>query len=575
MKPYTLIATAILLALPVSAPYAQDDDTSVKTAMAESPSALINAVVKPAFLPPDSYNEVMETSLAPFVYDAHLPQIKQVLDEKTDPRNLIDADEIQGYSKVLQSIAEQSKADGEILWGRIQGTKYERQALRWIESQLTGMSDQLEVHYDPFESQFPQWRPTVNELTITAGPGLEDGDSWEVPDAITAFLSGMTPAEGISADMIYVGQGTASELQGRDLTGKVVLLRGSTYPSALMNSSRVAFSRLASGDFGMPAGVIVWWDTPGVKQVAGRVGAPGGGDAIGKAMPWISISNDNGMYLRKMLDRATAENPVKANMKVRGVIESGKDRMSGNVWAKLPGKSGKYIILPTHVDGYFYGIHDNGASVAMNMALANYYANKPKEEREHGIIFMFQGDHEVPGVGGTVPFVRDNKEFLEENLLMVIRPEHLGLNAFMDERPLFTQSNVTYPLMLNISNRSPLLLDIFKDAIANYSIPTGAMVLPQPSADEMGFYPPYNKLDGRQPIYAGWIQTGTFYHSTADIDLQAVNFDAMERIGRAHAYIIDELGDYNLDDLHKSSQPLDENANFYGSDFMKMTLGNW
>lgn len=101
------------------------------------------------------------------------------------------------------------------------------------------------------------------------------------------------------------------------------------------------------------------------------------------------------------------------------------------------------------------------------------------------------------------------------------------------------------------------------------------MVLPQPSADEMGFYPAYKKLDGRQPIYAGWIQTGTFYHSTADIDLQAVNFDAMERIGRAHAYIIDELGDYNLDDLHKSSQPLDENANFYGSDFMKMTLGNW
>ena len=157
------------------------------------------------------------------------------------------------------------------------------------------------------------------------------------------------------------------------------------------------------------------------------------------------------------------------------------------------------------MDGYFYGIHDNGASVALNMALARHYAQVPLEQRRHGIIFLFQGDHEVPGVGGTLPFIDKHRTLMQENLLLVLRPEHLGMIRPLDEGIFVGSSNITDPLMLLVTNRSPVLIDIFKRAITDYAIPTGDLVYIDPAADEAAFHPPFNDLDA---ISSGWIQTG-------------------------------------------------------------------
>ena len=68
-------------------------------------------------------------------------------------------------------------------------------------------------------------------------------------------------------------------------------------------------------------------------------------------------------------------------MVVEGRNHPPAELQTGNVYGILPGKSGKYIMMFTHVDGYFYGLHDNGASVAANLALARYYAALPLEQR--------------------------------------------------------------------------------------------------------------------------------------------------------------------------------------------------
>jgi hypothetical protein len=354
------------------------------------------------------------------------------------------------------------------------------------------------------------------------------------------------------------------------LSGKIVLLRGRTLPSALQNSARTAYSRLATGAYGKPAGVVVWWDVPDTEQVAGRVGAPGGGDDIGKALPWTTIGNDAGLYLRKLLDRATPARPVTVRLEVQGHMESGEQRISGNTYAILPGQSGDYIVIPTHVDGYFYAIHDNGASVALNLALARHYAKIPFEKRKHGIIFLFQGDHEVPGVGGTLPFIAKHRKLMEEHLLLVLRPEHLGMIRPMDEGMLVARSNITDPLMLLVTNRSPQLIELFKKAAMRYGIPMGDVVYIDPAADEAAFHPPYNDLDA---ISSGWIQTGKFYHSTADVDWGGVDFDQMEKLTRAHAYLIDQLSTVSKGDLKQGGFPVPEKS-IYQSDLLKILMGN-
>jgi hypothetical protein len=559
----------MIAVLPVFLVRSAAAETENKQALSTSPAALMKLLEDASFLTPMAYEAKRAAEMAAHSVPIGLEPLAQIRLEATDPRRDITSNELEGYAEVLKQIALGSKQAGEILWGRIQGTQYEREALRWIEERLTsfGLTD---VHYDAFPSQVPQWRPTRNELAITRAPGFEEGQTYRFPDALTAFVSATTPEGGIEADLIYVGDGTAAELQGRDLTGKIVLLRGRTLPSALINSARTAYSRVAAGAFGKPAAVVVWWDVPRATQVAGRVGAPGGGDRIGLALPWTGIGDEAGLYLRKLLDRATPADPVRLRLDLQGLMESGEDRVSGNVYAILPGRSGDYIVIPTHVDGYFYGIHDNGASVALNLALARHYAQLPPSARAHGLIFLFQGDHEVPGVGGTLPFIEKNRKLMEQHLLFVLRPEHLGMMRMLDESLFVATSNAMEPLMLLVTNRSPLLINLFKRAAAAYSIAMGDLVYVDPASDEAAFHPPYNDLGA---ISSGWIHTGQFYHSTADVERSAVNYTMLQHLTRGHAFVIDGLANFSKADLHWDGQPVPEQS-IYQSDLMKMILGN-
>lgn len=548
---------------------ADTDTPENKQALATSPQALVKMLSDIAFLPPADYAAKLEQERGEHAFPIGLPQMPQYLAVADDPRADIGAQAIADDAEVLINIARKSRDDGEVLWGRIQGTQYEREAHQWIFAQLQSFGLE-QVYHDPFPSQYPQWRPTVCALTVTAAPTFAAGEQFDFERPITAFVSATTPKGGVEAPMIYVGDGTAAELHGRDLTDKIVLLRGRTQPGALLSSARTAYSRVAAGDYGKPAGVVVWWDVPKTLQVAGRVGAPGGGDSIGSALPWTTIGNDAGLYLRKLLDRATPDDPVMVKLDVQGHMESGDQRISGNTYAVLPGQSGDYIVIPTHVDGYFYGIHDNGSSIALNLALARHYAKLPLSQRKHGIIFLFQGDHEVPGVGGTLPFIEKHRQLMSENLLLVLRPEHLGMVRPMDEGTLFAQSNVADPLMLLVTNRSPILIDVFKDAAAQYGISMGDLVYIDPAADEAAFHPPYNNLNA---ISTGWIQTGKFYHSTADVDWGGVDFHQMEKLARAHAYIIDQLATYTKADLHRGGKPVPEQS-IYQSDLLKILMGD-
>jgi len=548
---------------------ADNDIPENKQALATSPQALVKMLSDIAFLPPDEYATKLKGERDAHAFPIGLQQLPQYLAVSDDPRGDISAAELSEYAQVLIDIAQKSRDDGEVLWGRIQGTKYEREAHQWIYQKLESFGLE-QVYHDPFPSQYPQWRPTVCSLTVTSASGLSIDETYRFERPITAFVSATTPPGGIHAPMVYVGDGTAAELQGRNLDGKIVLLRGRTQPGALLSSVRTAYSRIAAGDYGQAAGVVVWWDVPNTQQVAGRVGAPGGGDDIGLALPWTTIGNDAGLYLRKLLDRATPEQAVMVNLEVQGRMESGDERISGNTYAILPGQSDQYIVIPTHVDGYFFGIHDNGSSIALNLALARHYAKVPLEQRKHGIIFLFQGDHEVPGVGGTLPFIDKHRQLMTENLLLVLRPEHLGMIRPMDEGTLFARSNVADPLMLLVTNRSPVLIDLFKDAANKYGISMGDLVYIDPAADEAAFHIPYNDLNA---ISSGWIQTGKFYHSTADVDWGGVDFVQMEKLARAHAFLIDQLSRYSKEDLHEGGMPVPEQS-IYQSDLLKILMGD-
>lgn len=547
---------------------AQSED--LDTNMAKDPQELVDAVTVPAFLPPAEYERQSSEAADKRLFPIGLPPLRQPRNILDDPRSQIKASEIEGYADKLVGFAEQSRLDGNILWGRIEGTKYEQAAHNWIYATLKSFGIE-DVQYDKFPTYESIWFPSANSLDVVQAPGFDDGQTFAVEGAITPFPSKTTPAGGLQAELIYVGDGTPAELAGRDLTGKIVMVRGRAESSALFSSVRIAYSRIATGQWGKPAGFIVWWQIPGVKQVAGRVGAPGGGDQLGEVIPWISVNDENGYYLRKLIDRATQSDPVKVRMVVEGRNHLPSELQTGNVYGILPGKSGKYIMMFTHVDGYFYGLHDNGASVAANLALARYYASKPLEQREHGFIFLFQGGHERTGVGGTRDFATKYGDLMKNDLLLVSRMEHLGFTQQLKEGFLTGPTNSGSPIFLTLSNRSPLLLNLFREAASEYGISMADVYSTDFATDEIAFYPPFN--DFGAPVFAGWLQTGPYYHTTADVDMDGISYAEMEKVARGMAFIFDQLGNHTVEDLREGESPL-TNDSVYSSEAFKLFLGN-
>jgi hypothetical protein len=117
--------------------------------------------------------------------------------------------------------------------------------------------------------------------------------------------------------------------------------------------------------------------------------------------------------------------------------------------------------------------YTHGGAVSLNLALAKYYQNLPIEERKYGLVFLFQGDHGVPGVGGTVPFIARHYNLMKNNLLLVLRPEHLGMTQILDEGVYISKTNVSSPLMTLVTNLNKKLIEILTQASVNYSFPIG------------------------------------------------------------------------------------------------------
>lgn len=548
---------------------------SYKDSMATNPEAMLKRttdLVKN--ITPDELEKINDKETDVFVHPMQLEHTeKAILFEKDEnPYKEIDVKRTREHVNEIVKPALLSKEEGEILWGRIQGTKYEAMALDYIENQLNqmGLDHVVRNHY---ESPLPLWRPTVNELAVTQAYNLAKGEEYSFKEALTPFHSACTDKNGIEREVIFVGEGSDAELKGRDLTGKIALLKARTLPGgAMYGTCRVAFSRLASGKYGKPDGVIIWWDLPGAKQIAGRVGAPGGGDEIGLALPWISIGNEDGYYLRYLIDESTDESPVTIRMNVQGCIEQGKDRMTGNVIGVLEGCEDKYILLVSHVDGYFYGLLDNGVGLSMNMTLAEYYAKLPKEKRRYGMIFFYTGGHEVPGVGTTIQFAAQYKKELKEKLMLVIRIEKQGGALILEEGPINLKTNCERPYFVTLTHRTPLMEKIIDETAYNYQVSTTTACISDPASDEMGFYPPFNDLG--DIISFGWATSGPYYHSTIEAKPGFILDSVIQRMLWAHAYLIGKIFEHTPAELYEDGIKR-QDASIFTSDLFSRYLGQY
>lgn len=214
-----------------------------------------------------------------------------------------------------------------------------------------------------------RWQFNGASLTV-------DGEEYTVYSYATAS----TPAEGLTAEIVYVGDGTMWDYEGLDVTGKIVLIdidqRSNwwiTYP--MLEAQHQGAAAILAANVGGFAQVAD--DALNCQDICGPT-----------AIPTLSI----GLADSQAIQAKLADGPVTATLVVDNEVS--EDGTTYNILGRIPGKSSDYqIIVGGHYDVHFTGFQDDNCAVGLVLAMAKGMIDSGYQP-ENDIVFCLHGAEE-------------------------------------------------------------------------------------------------------------------------------------------------------------------------------------
>ncbi|MBM4446054.1 MAG: M28 family peptidase [Chloroflexi bacterium] len=307
--------------------------------------------------------------------------------------------------------------------------------------------------------------------------------------------SGQTPPEGITAQLVYLGQGTEADFQAVDVKEKMALI--SLPPINIGWNELKLFSYMAYDPDNLAAGnshpYPIGWILhsfniyPRLEQ-AGAVGAvyiledyPNMGpltyyapyDGQIRSVPSLYIREEDGEILKKRLQ----EGPLEINLVLDATISRGGGEAI-NIYTVLPGKSDRNFIISSHFDSPWPSGVEDSSGVGMVLALARYYAQVPPEERHRTMVFLFTGSHFV-GEPSSDDFIERHKEGMLSDSLFYMCIEHIADNwpysNYVEARGVFFKENpVAISLYAVLLQRYGLYGTLLFPTVTPLGVPTDA-----------------------------------------------------------------------------------------------------
>ena len=276
--------------------------------------------------------------------------------------------------------------------------------------EMMGLAD---VHFESFQFPRQDIQNAAVAVTVDGAPQTPGADAFDG-----------TGAGHVDADVVYVGFGTASELAGKNITGKIALVDRST-----QTHRSIQYLNLVNA--GASAMLYVSMTTGNLRQV-GSVRLSGG-TAMG-AIPAVTIGNDDGALL---------EQAIMMGKTVHAVIDvaaTSTPAMGRNVIGRVVGSdaAGPQIIIGAHYDTWFTGSVDNGGGTAALLALA---ARRAKESQPRCTLIFIAYDGEEVGLYGGYDYLRKHHVLANDPILAVVNFE---MPASLDAATLgLARSNVS------------------------------------------------------------------------------------------------------------------------------------
>ena len=441
---------------------------------------------------------------------------------------LLDAAALTAAQKKIVGFSLESLGAGDKVWGRRAATPAFMHTLEWTVSEMkvAGLQD---ARVETFAVPAPMWVPQTWQIRILRDAAFgADTQTVTLQSAFPQPGGVSIPGGTLTAPVVYVGHGSDADLAGRDLKGKIAVVRVRPEPSLFGAGEQGVAARLVERG---AAGVINAIEGPGNAQyIDPRF-------ACGKS-PCFMIGGEDAWFLHTVIGKAANAgvlDRLKIAMSLTATEQGGLT--SANGVATIPGQSDTRIIINAHADGYFQGGDDNASGLAVLVGLARYFARQPKPA--HTLMFVASGGHHGPG-NGPASLVAAHPE-LKSGTLLILNLEHVAYADVVRGKVRATnnigmswETSVTESAKaVGVTNESPFLFDLWKRASRCFGVATYQSAGTTVSGDLGGYRP----LD--VPM-TQMIQSGTFYHSSGDV-YEEVPAEGLERAARFHAFLVEQV----------------------------------
>ncbi|HUY25794.1 MAG TPA: M28 family peptidase [Candidatus Binataceae bacterium] len=382
-------------------------------------------------------------------------------------------DEVFGWVTDLWRFGDQSK------YGyRMPGTAADQQAAQYIERKFQefGLDDVRREPMNVFTSFPDRW-----SLKISVNGGSED-----LPCCFVRYAA-FTPQEGITGELVHVGDASEEQFATRNVAGKIVvvdLLAPSGYYDDGGGGS-ILYAYDPRGTLGAPRGsngfpVLNLASSIDLARRRGAIGYIGiltfranddcqeyhGPKYGNQVITAVTISPASGEYLRKCM----ASRPVRGTIVLTEQPDIWRTSSFGswgvtyNLYGVVPGTSKEMIVVMSHHDG---GATNEASGVSVVMALARYFAGLPKPAVARSLLFFARGSH-----FGLRPPLLDGCPALaavKDSVVCVMNIEMVGRQMDLVAGK-YLPTELIAPTRFGISTAHPRLVSIVQKAIERHGL---------------------------------------------------------------------------------------------------------
>jgi hypothetical protein len=433
----------------------------------------------------------------------------------------IDGFKIKAQIAEITAISRRSRDDGNQYWGRITGTKYDRETAEWVEAQFRRIGLE-QVRFQDFDLP-TQWFPTSWEVSVA-------GAARTVPISTAFPLFNSVASNGEAMlEPVWVGTGTDADFMGRDVRGKAAVVYGFPNPGG-RNNTALTNGAVRRADEAGAAAVFVVLGFPGNVMNEPQAG----GTAAPANVPVFMIGNEDGTAIREMIEKGEAP-----KIRLRLDVDMKDGLKTSSVWGVLPGMSDENIAVMAHTESFFEGAMDNASGVATMVTLAEHYAALPKEQRRRTMTFFTSSAHHAPsGDDAGIRWIHHNMQDMFSKTALILNCEHTAQVAtYMVGNSLIASNHVSARRWF--VGGSDELKAIVKKSLNEYGMALYSRPEGRPGGELSQVFtdaPSFHIIDH------------TVYHTDMDT-LQAVPAYGLEQSARSFAKIIDEVNKLDLGQL--------------------------